>query len=196
MEHLVGGDDDQHVQAPAHERLRGDEAHEEPRARDLPDRPEPLPDLDAGSLRSEATRPGTETRASRTADASSVAALAAKTAATSANATSTPAASGPSRVPRLSIVEVAPFAAISSRAVRASDGSSATSAGRNSVEQTPTADAGGEDDDPVVHQRAHGRDDERSRSQEHDAQQEPLAPEAIAEGRGERRDRRPPGAGA
>ena len=51
-----------------------------------------------------------------------------------------PAARGPTRVPRLSIVEVAPFAAISSRAVRASDGSSATSAGRNSVEQTPTTD--------------------------------------------------------
>ena len=43
-------------------------------------------------------------------------------------------------MPRLSIVEVAPFAAISSVAVRASDGSRATRAGRNNVEQTPTAD--------------------------------------------------------
>ena len=49
--------------------------------------------------------------------------------------------SGPASVPRLSIVELAPLAAISSFAVRASEGSSAMSAGRNSVEQTPTADA-------------------------------------------------------
>ena len=59
VEHLVGGDDDQHVQAPAHERLRGDEAHEEPRARDLADRLEALPDLDCAT-RSQAPggRPG------------------------------------------------------------------------------------------------------------------------------------------
>ena len=87
-----------------------------------------------------ATRPSTEIRASNAPETRRAAAAATKTASTLANATSTPAASGPSRVPRLSIVEVAPFAAISSRAVRASDGSSAISAGRNSVEQTPTTD--------------------------------------------------------
>ena len=86
------------------------------------------------------TRPGTDTRASRPADTRRAAAPTAKTAPTSANATSTPAPSGPRRVPRLSIVEVAPFAAISSLAVLASDGSSAMRAGRKSVEETPTAD--------------------------------------------------------
>ena len=87
------------------------------------------------------TRPGTDTRARRAADARRATAPAAKTVPTSANTTSTPAPSGPSRVARLSIVDVAPFAAISSFAVRASDGSRAARAGRNSVEQTPTAAA-------------------------------------------------------
>ena len=86
------------------------------------------------------TRPSTETRASKAAETTRAAAAATKTASTLIKVTSSPAASGPSKVPRLSIVEVAPFAAISSRAVRARDGSSAISAGRNSVEQTPTSD--------------------------------------------------------
>ena len=105
-----------------------------------PDCLEAQPDLDSRRTRGRGDAPGTDTRASSAADTRRAAALAAKTAATSANATSSPATSGPSRVPRLSIVEVAPFAAISSVAVRASDGRSATRAGRNSVEQTPTAD--------------------------------------------------------
>ena len=46
VEHLVGGHDEQDVQAPADERLRGDQAHEEPRARNLFDRLQALPDLE------------------------------------------------------------------------------------------------------------------------------------------------------
>ena len=92
-------------------------------------------------------------------------------------------------MPRLSIVEVAPFAAISSRAVRASDGSSAISAGRNSVEQTPTTEPATKTMLRSIHQRAGRRDDERRRSEQHEAEEESLAPEAIAERRGERRDR-------
>ena len=69
-EYLVREHDDQHVQAPAHERLRGDEAHEQPRARDFADRLEALPDLDSRPVPGEGTRPGTDTRASRAAETS------------------------------------------------------------------------------------------------------------------------------
>jgi hypothetical protein len=55
--------------------------------------------------------------------------------------TSTPATSGPTSVPRPSSVEVAPLEAISSSGVRASEGSSACSAGRTSVEASPTTAA-------------------------------------------------------
>ncbi len=51
VQHLVGGHDDQHVEAPAHERLRGDQADEEACAGDVADRPEALPDLDAAAAR-------------------------------------------------------------------------------------------------------------------------------------------------
>ena len=48
---------------------------------------------------------------------------------------------------------------------------------------------GHEDDAPLIQQRAGSRDGEGRRSQQHEGEEEPLAPEAIAEGRGERRDR-------
>jgi hypothetical protein len=70
-------------------------------------------------------RPSTEIRASIAAATSSVPAPIANTAPTPEVATSTPATSGPISVPRLSIVEVAPFEAMSSAGVRASDGRSA-----------------------------------------------------------------------
>ena len=92
-------------------------------------------------------------------------------------------------MPRLSIVEVAPFAAISSLAVRASDGSSAMRAGRNSVEQTPTADAAAKTMMRSSSSAPAAETSESGRAQEHDSEQEPLAPEAIAERRRERRDR-------
>ena len=108
--------------------------------------------------------------------------------ATSANATSTPAASGPRSVPRLSIVEVAPFAAISSLAVRASDGSSATRpAGTTSSRHRPQTPAA-KTTIAIVQRGPRGRDDECRRSEKHDCEQEPLAPEAVAQGRCERRD--------
>ena len=48
---------------------------------------------------------------------------------------------------------------------------------------------GHEDDAPLIQQRAGSRDGEGRRSQQHEGEEEPLPPEAIAEGRGERRDR-------
>ena len=51
VQHLVGGDDDQDVQASAHEGLRGDQAHEQARAGDVADRPESLPDRPSGAGR-------------------------------------------------------------------------------------------------------------------------------------------------
>ena len=72
-----------------------------------------------------AMRPSTETRASNVIETSSAPAPTANTVPTSANATRKPARSGPMSVPRLSIVDVAPFAAINSSAVCANDGSSA-----------------------------------------------------------------------
>ena len=110
-----------------------------------------------------------------------------KTTSTSANATSTPAARGPTRVPRLSIVEVAPFAAINSRAVRASDGSSATSAGRNSVEHTPTTDPATKTTTRSS-MRAPVAETPSPAAPTSASAKEALAAEPIAEGRGERCD--------
>ena len=45
MQHLVGSNDDQHVQAPAHERLRRDQSNQQPRSWNFPNRPEPPPEL-------------------------------------------------------------------------------------------------------------------------------------------------------
>ena len=54
---------------------------------------------------------------------------------------SAPANSGPASAPTLSIVELAPFDAISSSGVRASDGSSACNVGLIKVDETPTTAA-------------------------------------------------------
>ena len=59
----------------------------------------------------------------------------------SATATRTPASIGPTSVPSPSIVDVAPFDAISSSGVCARDGSSACSAGLKSVATSPTTAA-------------------------------------------------------
>ena len=188
-EHLVGGDDDQHVQAPAHECLRGDEAHEEPRARNLPDRLEPLQDLDARATRSrrEAARDGHEREQCRRDDQRRCA----------------------RREHRRDIGErdqdaggewAEQRAETLDRRGRSVRSDQLPGRARERWEQRDEsrpeqrrADAdrrpGREDDDPVVHQRSRGRDDERGRSERDDSQQEPLAPEAIAEGRCERRDR-------
>ena len=158
VEHLVGGDDDQHVQAAANERLRGDQADEQPRARDLADGLEALPDLGSSSARARRDAPLDRRSApASAAETRRAAAAATKTTSTLANATSTPAASGPTRVPRLSIVEVAPFAAISSRAVRASDGSSAIE--RRPEQRRADTDhrPGDEDDDSLVHAEPRSR---------------------------------------
>ena len=82
------------------------------------------------------------------------------------------------------------MAAISSLAVRASDGRSATRAGRKSVEQMPTAAAATKTMIRSSRIAPAAETTQRSRSEQHDRQQEALAPEAIAQGRCERRDRR------
>ncbi len=71
----------------------------------------------------------------------SVAAPVAKIALTPAVATSAAAASGPTTVPALSSTDVVLFAATSSCGVLASDGKSACSAGRKSVDEMPTTAA-------------------------------------------------------
>ena len=81
--------------------------------------------------------PSTRSGASSRAPASRVPAAAAKTTPGFVTDTSTPARSGPASVPRLSIVELAPLAAISSSGVRASEGRIACIAGRKSVEVIP-----------------------------------------------------------
>ena len=143
VEHLERCDDDQDVQAAADERLSGDRARRRSRrrgsraiapkpgrkgsARASPsarDQADPALDRDprgAGTPPREA--PPRQRRRRRPA---------------SATETSTPATSGPTSVPRLSIVDVAPFDAISSSGVRASEGSNACSAGRMSVTANPS----------------------------------------------------------
>ena len=81
------------------------------------------------------TRPSTFTLVRSAAAASTAPAATAKTTPTAVTESSTPARSGPTSVPTLSIVEVAPFDAISSCGVRASDGSSAWSVGLIRVEE-------------------------------------------------------------
>jgi hypothetical protein len=83
-------------------------------------------------------RPSVLTRTSNAAATSKSAAPAMNTALTFSSATSAPASSGPAKVPTLSTVDVAPFDAMSSSGVRASDGSSACNAGRMSVDAMPT----------------------------------------------------------
>ena len=87
-------------------------------------------------------RPSTRTSASiAAAREQNCRAATAKTTPASADATRTPASIGPTSVPSPSIVDVAPFEAISSSGVCASDGSSAWSAGLKSVATSPTTAA-------------------------------------------------------
>ena len=74
------------------------------------------------------------------------------------------------------------MAAISSRAVRASDGSSATSAGRNSVELMPTTDAAAKTMTRSSSIAPTAETTSAAAPSEHDSEQEPLAAEAVAEG--------------
>ncbi len=97
--------------------------------------------LPVGAGTATRTRPSTRTLAKIPAAAASAAAPTPKTTPGSAIDTSSPAPSGPTSVPIPSTVEVAPFEAISSAGVRARDGSNAWSAGRTSVEATPTGAA-------------------------------------------------------
>src|SRR5205823_179394 len=101
------------------------------------------------------------TEASRTAATSIAPAAAAKTTPGSAVATRTPASRGPPSVPRLSIVDEAPFEAISSSGVRASEGRIACSAGRKRVEVTPTTPGEAGDPDGSGSTGAVGEDAER-----------------------------------
>jgi hypothetical protein len=86
-------------------------------------------------------RPSTRTRERSNAARRRAPAPTVKTSPASARETSAAATNGPTRVPRLSIVEVAPFDAISSSGVRARDGNSATSAGLMSVVASPSSAA-------------------------------------------------------
>ena len=94
--------------------------------------------LSGSAEASKSIRPSMRTRVTRAAATSKAAAPLAKTNPTLARAASAPANSGPRSVPKLSTVDVAPFEAISSSHVRASDGSNACRAGRKSVDATPT----------------------------------------------------------
>jgi hypothetical protein len=96
----------------------------------------------ASSLGSEAGVSRSErTRASTTAASAAGPAQNAKAIQPVVIETSKPATSGPTSVATLSIVEVVALAATSSAGVRASEGSSACSVGRMSVDQSPTTAA-------------------------------------------------------
>ena len=188
VEHLVCGDDDQHVQASAHERLCGDETDEEPRAGNLADCPEALPDIDSRRTRGrmdatrhrdthdEGGRHEERCRAGRE-DHRDV-----------GKCDQHP---GCERTE-----ERAEALDRRGRSVRRDQlrrrsrqrwqqrDESRPEQRRADTDRRP----GGEDDDAIVHRGPRGRDHECRRSQEHDSQQEPLAPEAVAQGRCERRD--------
>ena len=135
--------------------------------------------------------PSTWSGASSNPPASSVPAAAAKTTPGSVSETSTPARSGPASVPRLSIVEVAPLAAISSSGVRASEGSTACM--RRPEERRGDPDHAGEREDEyrvAAGEDRRGRSGQRGGADQRRRDQDALAPEAVAEAAGERRDDR------
>ena len=89
-------------------------------------------------------------------------------------------------VPRLSIVDVAPFAAISSSGVRASEGKQRLQ--RRSDESRRESDDRGEREHKQLRIRVGGRggSGQSRRAEQHQRQQEALAPEAIPQRGGER----------
>ena len=93
-------------------------------------------------------------------------------------------------MPRLSIVEVAPFDAISSSGVRASEGSNACSAGRMSVTANPSTAANANTSGFGVREERDGRRAERNGADEHQREEEALPGEAVAQRRRERRNDR------
>ena len=88
------------------------------------------------------------------------------------------------------MVDVAPFDAISSSGVRASDGSRACSAGRVNVTASPTTAGEREHEDPVVCERGCGGGGECTGTEERQYEQKALAAKPIAERSGERCDSR------